>query len=152
MADDDRRDEAILAETLAGFGPRPVLDGAAEPGEPDDTRPDWQPDEEPGGPDESRLDRLAAGLRWAAAPLGFFLFLAALTAYGVLRDRAGDTADSPSPAPAATTEMPSTTAPPPTTEPPAAVTTVPTTAPPVPTTASAPAVVPVTTVPPVGSA
>lgn len=82
-----------------------------------------------GGPQEPRLARFVGWVRWAAAPLGFFVFLAALTAFGLLKDDepATDVGDEPAanvvpatPAPTipetvVTTEVPTTVAEPPTT-------------------------------------
>ena len=126
MAEDEGRDDATLAETLGAFGARPLLDGAPEPDDapPGRPTPEWHPDEGPEA-DGSRLGRLLGWVRWAAAPLGFFLFLSALTAYGVLRDRDGSSttgssasasragaapATTSAPATTATTPAPATTA------------------------------------------
>ena len=111
MSDDDVRDDALLADTLGAFGTRPLLDGTPEPhGAPSDPTPEWHTDEEPPDADASRLGRLVGWVRWAAAPLGFFFFLAGLTAYGVLRDRDGSTVSDSRPAVApATTSAPATT-------------------------------------------
>ena len=49
-----------------------------------------------GPPVESRMSRFVSWLRWAAAPLVFFLFLAGLTAFGLLKDDSTtDIADEP---------------------------------------------------------
>jgi hypothetical protein len=116
MAEDEARDDTTLADTLGAFGARPLLDGTPEPdpASPEPTR--WRTDEPPARPDQSRLGRLVGWVRWAAAPLGFFLFLAALTAYGVLRDRDGSTAsdsavDSQPAAAPVTTAAPTPTTP-----------------------------------------
>lgn len=142
MGEDQRRDDAILADTLRAFAARPLPDGTTEPDvAPSHPAQEWHPEEEPPEPDGeprepdgSRFDRVVGWVRWAAAPLGFFLFLSALTAYGVLRDRDGSTvsgsqsagtpATTTAPATTATTSLPARTAPVPTT------TVTPTTGPP----------------------
>jgi hypothetical protein len=113
MAEDELRIDAGVAETLGAFGTRPLLDGTSDPGAaPSDPTPESHLDEGRPEPDESRLARLVGWVRWAAAPLGFFLFLSALTAYGVLRDREGSgTTNSQPSAAAATTAVPATAAP-----------------------------------------
>ena len=148
MADDEVSDEATLAETLGAFGARPLLDGTSEPAAaPSDPTPDGRHDEGWPETDESPVARVLGWVRWAAAPLGFFLFLSALTAYGLLRDREGSgAADSPAPA-VATTALPATTA---TTAPATEVTTMPTIVE-VPTTLPEPPAAPSTTLPPVTS-
>ncbi len=104
MAEDEGRDDATLAETLGAFGARPLLDGTPDP-DASPSGPVLEPPLDEGKePEESPLGRLLGWVRWAAAPLGFFLFLSALTAYGVLRDREG-TSGSPAP-PAVVTEPP----------------------------------------------
>ena len=148
MADDEARDDAILAETLGAFGTRPLLEGPSDlDAAPEETGPGWRPDEDRSARDQGWFSRLTAWVRWAAAPIGFFLFLSALTAYGVLRDREGSGAiDSPAPPPVAATAAPvltpaaPVTTAPPTTVPPATAATVPPTAPPVPTTPAPPSI------------
>ena len=83
-----------------------------------------------GAPQDSRMARFVSWLRWAAAPLGFFLFLAGLTAFGLLKDEpTTDTGDQPAAnLTPATAVVPTTTAPP--------ATTTPTTTPEPPTTAA----------------
>ena len=150
MGEDERRDDAVLADALRAFGGvGPLPDGATEPDvAPSDPTPEWRTDGAPSEPDGSRVGRLVGWVRWAAAPLGFFLFLAALTAYGVLRDRDGSTVSGSQPAGApATTSAPATTATtslPARTPPVPATTVTPTTGPP---TTARPTTVPTTTAP-----
>lgn len=147
MADDDVRDDATLADTLGAFGTRPLLEGPPESDDaPSDPTSEWHAEEPPRQPDESRLERLVAWVRWAAAPLGFFVFLSALTAYGVLRDRDGG---SVSPEPPAVAGEPAAVSTPPVTEPiTVPPTTVPTTVPSAPTTVAGPSPAPPPTSPP----
>lgn len=140
MPEDDARDDATLAETLGAFGAQPLLEGTGAPdGAGTDAAGEWYPDDGPAGDDGSRPGRLVRWLRWGAAPLGFLLFLAALTAYGVLRDRDG-TSDAPTPPAVATTQV-STAPAPEATVPPTTAVDPPTTlpeAPPEPATTSPP--------------
>ena len=144
MPEDPDPDDVILAESLGAFSARPLLDGTAElDAARSDPAPEWRSDDEP-PEDESSAGRLVAWVRWAAAPLGFFLFLTALTAYGLLRDRDGtsDPGSRPAVAPQ-TTSAPATTvatAEPATTAPALQITVTPSTRP--------PATVPATTLPP----
>ena len=148
MADDDTPAEVSVPESLGGAlgavppPPRPSEESAVFADASAALRSDV------GSPLESRMSRFVSWLRWAAAPLGFFLFLAGLTAFGLLKDETTDTADQP-----AANVVPATGVGPVTTGPPAttAPTTTPepaTTAPEPPTTLAPPLTEPPATEPP----
>lgn len=109
LPEEEAREDAALAETLGAFSTLPLLDGVSDAGDPAPAEEHFEEGEtaiEGGG---SRSARLVGWMRWAAAPLGFLLFLSALTAYGVLRDRESGDSESSARAPAAaTSESPST--------------------------------------------
>ena len=136
MPQDEGLDDAPFPETLSALGgvPAPPRPGDEPPilAEPD---PEVQLHDRrtPGG--ESRRDRLVSWLRWAAAPLGFSVFLVALTLFGLLKDEPTTDAGG---VPAATTPATRPTATPP----------VATTVPDAPTTTATPTTEPPTTQPP----
>lgn len=136
MPQDEGLDDAPFPETLGALGgvPAPPRPGDEPPilaeADPEVPLHDGQT---PGG--ESRRDRLVSWLRWAAAPLGFSVFLVALTLFGLLKDE--PTIDAGG-VPAATTPATRSTATPP----------VPTTVPDAPTTTATPTTEPPTTQPP----
>jgi hypothetical protein len=59
---------------------------------------------------DSRLGRLTDRIRWAAAPLGFLLFLAAITVHGLVDGPGADEDVVPAGAPAPSASAPATTA------------------------------------------
>lgn len=109
--EEEAREDAALAETLGAFSTLPLLDGVSEAvASPEPVDEQFGEGETVPPEEASRLARFGGWLRWAAAPLGFFLFLAALTAYGVLRDRDGGDSERSAREPAALTGSTSTTA------------------------------------------
>ncbi|HEX2275439.1 MAG TPA: hypothetical protein VHG90_16375 [Acidimicrobiales bacterium] len=139
MTDEETPDDVSVPETLGGAlgavppPPRPSEESSVFSDASRELRL------ETGRPVESRVSRFVNWLRWAAAPLGFFLFLAGLTAFGLLKDETTtDTGDQ-----MAANPQPAVSAPPTTV---AAPTTVPATAPP--TTVAAPVTAPPPTEPP----
>ena len=112
MADDDAPHEPSIAETLpGGLGAVPPPASPQESTVLRDASQELRYDVGP--PVESRMSRFVSWLRWAAAPLGFFLFLAGLTAFGLLKDDSttdlGDTSTADV-APEPATSAPETTA------------------------------------------
>ena len=60
--------------------------------------------------EDSRLGRLTDRIRWAAAPLGFLLFLAAITVHGLVNGPGADEDAVPAAGPAPSASTPATTA------------------------------------------
>ena len=131
MPQDEGLDDAPFPDTLSALGGLPATPRPAdEPPTPAEANAEVDlPDVRDAG-GESRLDRLVSWVQWAAAPLGFFVFLVALTLFGLLKDEpTTETGNAPAAnasaarvaAPSAATTVsgaPSTTAAP-TTDPPA---------------------------------
>lgn len=138
MAEDEGLEDAPFPEPLSALGgvpapPRP----ADEP--PTSANADGHVpfDDRRSFGRESRLDRLIGWVQWAAAPLGFFVFLVALTAFGLLKDEpTSDVGNTP----LANVSTPTSAA--------AQAVAVATTVPEVPSTTAAPTTEPPTTEPP----
>jgi hypothetical protein len=139
MADDDAPTDVSVPETLGGtLGAVPPPPRSSDESAifTDASRDIAFP---AGATQESQMARFVSWLRWAAAPLGFFLFLAGLTAFGLLKDEPiTDTGDQQAAnVMPATGVVPTTTAPPPAAAAPTTTPEPPTTATPDPPTAAA---------------
>ena len=112
MADDERWNGAPRPEAPGPLGAAPSLPRISdEPAAAAGTHPDLGLEDRPTASSEPRLNRLVDWLRWAAAPLGFFLFLAALTLHGLtVKDESSGAGDLPAARPAPSISAPVSTA------------------------------------------